>query len=342
MRIIVMGTGPFAVPAAASLLAQGIDIPLVVTRPVSKPRPKKLPPRPVAEWAERNNLPLFEPASINSPDAIELLKGYQADLFFVCDYGQILSKACLSATRLGGINLHGSLLPKHRGAAPVQWSLLAGDTSTGVTVIHMTPSLDAGPALSIRETQVFPDENAGQLEPRLAILGVDATLEAIGLLESWDGHSPIGQTQVASLATKAPRFSKLHGQLDFRLPAGYLARLIRSCQPWPGTYADLVFANGNPMRLLVRAARHVADSTGFPRSPIAEARDILASQLGLDWPEPWSHLLGVQTGDGMLLISRVQPAGKREMSVAEFVRGHKITPQSRFLLPEPPVVQLID
>ena len=254
-RIIIMGTGPFAVPSAESLYRQGCQIPLVVTRPLPQPIPKKCPPRPIAQWATGHGLPLFEPVSINAPAAVEQLRSYQADLFFVCDYGQILSADCLAASRLGGVNLHGSLLPRHRGAAPVQWTLLSGDRQAGVSAIHMTPRLDAGPILATRATDIHPAETAADLEPRLAELGSQVTLEAVELLARWDGSSPLGQLQDAALVTRAPRFRKQDGQLDFRLPAEYLARLIRACQPWPGTFADLAWSTGKSLRVLVRSAQ---------------------------------------------------------------------------------------
>lgn len=340
-----MGTGPFALPTAKRLVELGHEIPLVVTRPVSNPPPKKLPPRPIADWATEQGLPLFEPASINTSESIETLKGLSADLFFVCDYGQILSSDCLSAARLGGINLHGSLLPRHRGAAPVQWALLSGDAVAGVTVIHMTPRLDAGPALAVESLAILPDETAEGLEPRLSAIGVKATEDALKLLESWDMTSTLGIIQDKALVTKAPRFAKSDGQLDFRLPAEYLVRLLRACQPWPGTFAELAWASGKSIRLLIRSARSVNTdrATSEERygmvSEIESAGLLQAAEspaIKLDWSGSWKTVLSVETSSGLFLISRVQPAGKREMDVAEFLRGHPILPGTRFILPEAP------
>jgi len=166
MKIIVMGTGPFAVPTAQRLLDDGHDIPLLVTRPLPEPKPKKLPPRPVYDWAQENGLQIYEPASINDTEAIETLSEHEADLFFVCDYGQILSNNCLKAAKLGGINLHGSHLPRPPGASPAQWSFLRVASEAGLTVIHMTPRLDAGPALQVartrsNQTKPLPSWNLG-------------------------------------------------------------------------------------------------------------------------------------------------------------------------------------
>ncbi len=344
MRIIVMGTGPFAVPTAQELLDAGHDIALVVTRPVPNPDapPKKQPSRPVYTWAMEHGLPIFEPSSINTAEAIATLQSYSADLFFVCDYGQILSNQCLSAARLGGINLHGSLLPRHRGAAPVQWALLRGDAVSGVTVIHMTPRLDAGPALAIRSTPILPDETSAELEPRLAELGVAATSEAIGLLQSWDGEATLGLVQDQTLVTKAPRFSKADGQLDFRLPAEYLVRLFRACQPWPGSFGELAWPSGKNLRVQVKAARWLAASQ--PSSPGCEgiARVVDAQQLQLDWSAPYRTMIAVESGEGLFLIARLQPAGKREMDAEEFLRGHPLDASGgcRFALPAEPRPQL--
>jgi methionyl-tRNA formyltransferase len=333
-----MGTGPFAVPTAQRILELGHEIASVVTRPLADPPPKKLPPRPVFDWATTHGLPIFDPLSINTAESIDHLRSLNANLFFVCDYGQILSSDCLAAAKLGGINLHGSLLPRHRGAAPVQWALLAGDSVAGVTVIHMTPKLDAGPALAVRSLEILPDETAGELELRLARIGVAATEESLTMLAKWDETSLIGVVQDRSLVTRAPRFSKQHGQLDFRLPAEYLVRLVRACHPWPGTYADLLWPNGKCVRLLVRAARSIAGEQNEQALGAVEAVDDI--QLGLDWSGTWKTLLAVQTAHGKFLIGRVQPAGKREMDVAEFLRGHPLQPGSLFTLPEPACTML--
>jgi methionyl-tRNA formyltransferase len=348
VRIVIMGTGPFAVPTAQRLVSAGYRIPMVVTRPVVDPTAKKLPSRPVFDWAIGHGFEIFEPASINDVGAIATVAAASPDLLFVCDYGQILSNECLASARLGGINLHGSLLPRHRGAAPVQWALLRGDDVAGVTVIHMTPRLDAGPALAIASTVIAPDETAEGLEPRLAELGVAASMHAIDILSTWDGTSAIGVVQDKSLVTKAPRFSKSDGALDFRLPADYLARLVRACQPWPGTFAELSWATGKTLRLIVRAARSIPaeklSSTALQHAApgtvaVVEAADIIGAstkKYGDFSIAPWQRMLGVTTGDGVFLAGRVQPAGKREMDVHELLRGHSVTADTQFILPETP------
>jgi methionyl-tRNA formyltransferase len=363
MRIMVMGTGPFAVPSAEKLLEDGHKIELVVTRPIVDSDPKKRPPAPIFDWAQRHGLPIYQPDSINSAEAIARLNQFHVDLFFVCDYGQILSRSCLAASRLGGINLHGSLLPRHRGAAPVQWTILSGDKIAGVSVIHMTPKLDGGPIVSSASTEILPDEDAGHLEARLARLGVEATRQTVNELQNWDGHSGIGTLQDAAHATKAPRFSKSDGQLDFRLPANYLVRLVRALQPWPGTFAEICRAGGKHTRLIVRAARY-ADYNQFATQadvaaakatatvgvkvsaaaelPIGSIWPTTARELGLNWDEPWQRLVAVKCSAGILLIGRLQPSGKRDMSAEEFLRGHPLGSGESFLLPSTVCKRLAD
>ncbi len=339
MRIIVMGTGPFAVPTSERLLKDGHDIPLVVTRPLPNPAPKKIPSRPVWDWATNNRLAILEPTSINDSAVVEELRRYEADLFFVCDYGQILSNECLGTARLGGINLHGSILPRHRGAAPVQWALLRGDQEAGVTVIHMTPKLDAGPALAIGRTAIVEDETAEQLEPRLAELGIDATVRAVDFLSRHDNHESLGVVQDQTLVTKAPRFAKSDGQLDFRLPAEYLVRLIRATQPWPGSFAELGSKSGKTTRLKILAARSVSHSLQSSYA-VGQLFVLKAEEIGEEWSAPWDQLLGIRCGEGLLLVSRVQPAGKRAMIASEYLRGHVPDSDSMFLLPDPPKAPL--
>ncbi|QDV25433.1 methionyl-tRNA formyltransferase [Aureliella helgolandensis] len=340
MRIVVMGTGPFAVPTCVRLLQDGHDVPLVVTRPAADARAKKAPPRPVYEWAKAEGIEVFEPASINSVEAIERVAAYQADLFFVCDYGQILSDACLGAARLGGINLHGSILPRHRGAAPVQWALLRGDQEAGITVIHMTPRLDAGPALESLSTLIRADETAGQLEPRLAELGVDATVAAVRTLEGWDGEQAIGMRQDKTQVTKAPRFSKADGQLDFRLPGEYLVRLVRACQPWPGTFGVLTWGAGKSFRIQIRGARWSNSVAGWKQLEPGGVAVVEAEQVDPTWEAPWDRMLGIQCQGGVLLVGLLQPAGKREMFASEFLRGHPLDESTRMTLPEVPLSTL--
>lgn len=303
-----MGTGPFAVPSFEALRVAGHEITLVVTRPARIVKSRKgPPPAPVRDWAESHGLHVFAPDSINELDAVSKVADQQAQLLVVCDYGQILKPAALGTATLGGINLHGSLLPKYRGAAPVQCALLSGDDVTGVSVIHMTPRLDGGPVITRRETEIHLHETAGQLEERLALLGVSATLEAVETLSQWDGTSVIGEMQDAEAITKAPRLKKTDAEIDWNRPARLVHCHVRGMQPWPIAYTHFRPAESKPsIRMAIKKVKLLNEPVGehVPGEIVSHEEFIVA------------------TADQLIAIERLQPAGKREMAGVEFLRGH--------------------
>ena len=318
-RLILMGTGPFAVPAFAALAAAGYEIVSVVTRPARRVRSRQgAPPTPVREFAANHHLPLYDPPDVNDPAAIARLGALSADLLVVCDFGQILRPETLAVARWGGINLHGSLLPAYRGAAPVQWAILSGDRITGVSVIHMTPRLDGGPIIGTAQTEIGDDETAGELEQRLALLGVAPTLAAVDRLASWDGVEPLGQPQDPATVSRAPRLSKSDGRIDWTQSATKIACHVRGMQPWPGAYSELRFAPDKPPHRIVVRRVHVLgadqqDSLAVP-ADVAESPGRLLSNTELV----------VATGDGRLQIDRLQVAGRSEMTGQQFLRGHRL------------------
>ena len=316
MRLIMMGTGPFAVPTFESLLDSEHDVAVLVTRPLSRKRTRGKPlVNPMQEVAERRGLEVLAPEDINSPGAATQLASLRPDLLVVCDYGQILSSEILAIAPLGGINLHGSLLPKYRGAAPVNWAIWNGDPESGVTVIHMTPKLDAGPILCLRSTPIAGQETAAELEPRLAQMGVEAVHEAIQLLADWDRVSPIGSPQEMSAATRAPRLKKTDGQVDWSRTAEQIANQVRALKPWPGTFTHWHRSEGEPLRLIL------------DRVSLAHAkRDVRAGTVA----EADHDQLCIATGEEWLSIDRVQPAGKRAMDAGEFLRGNRVRLGDRF------------
>jgi methionyl-tRNA formyltransferase len=265
---------------------------------------------PMRDLAEARGLPVFAPEDMNSADSLALLSSLRPDLLMVCDYGQILSPACLSVPPLGGINLHASLLPKYRGAAPINWAILKGETETGVTVIHMTPLLDGGPCVAIRKTPIGAEETTAELEPRLAELGVAAVFEAIDLLSHWDRVSPVGVVQDQTLATKAPRLKKTSGVVKWERTATDIVNQVRGLKPWPGTHTSWLRADGEPLRLILDKVSLAAEITtdAPPGTVVAVTNDRLC----------------VATGDGVLSLDRVQPAGKRVLSAAEFLNGYRV------------------
>ncbi len=364
LKLVLMGTGPFAFPSFQQIARSHHTILAVVTKPpVENPSRDKAPPEsPILTWARQAELQIVTPASINDPSAIEWLTQLQADLLIVCDYGQILSKEALATASLGGINLHGSLLPRHRGAAPVQWSILAGDPQAGVSVIHMTTKLDAGPVLQQRETPIQADESADALEARLSQLGVEPTMLAIETLARGDEQA--GIEQVPELTTKAPRLKKSDGQLDFRYPIAWIDRQIRGLQPWPGVFGNLILsqdhsarvnseransaqansAQGNSaqakaIRTVIHRAKPIAIDPaksaqwGWPPGQVLWSDSALEASLVIEHPKQW---VAVVAHDGLLVLEVLQLAGKSAMQAASFVSGYGKQKNLRFETPNNP------
>jgi methionyl-tRNA formyltransferase len=246
------------------------------------------------------------PDTVNSDEARAKLRELQADLLVVCDYGEILKSETLAVTRLGGINLHGSLLPKYRGAAPVQWAVLNGDAETGSTVIQMTPGLDAGPSIGVDRVAIDPDETAGELEARLSERGAKLVLEVVDKLAT---GTAAAIAQDKSQATKAPRLTKEQGEVDWSRPAQEIKNQVRALHPWPRAYTNWQRSAGEPLRLIldrVQLAEGDNQST-VPGTVVAMDEKLIVS-----------------TGAGCLRLEQIQPAGKRVMAAAEFLRGYPV------------------
>ena len=267
MRLIMFGTGPFAVPTFEALIQSPHEVVALFTRPIADSgKRRKTAENPTRDVAIGAGLSVFDPMNVNDPESVEQLLNFKADLFVVCDYGQILSRDCLAASKLGGINLHGSLLPKYRGAAPINWAIFQGEPVTGITIIHMTSKLDGGPCLIKAETEIGPQETAEQIEPRLAKLGVAPVLQAIDVLENWDGNSPIGQSQDPAQATRAPRLKKSDGKINWSRSAVEIVNQIRAFQPWPGTFTTWDNEKlKQPLRIIIHQATALAGTKSFFR-----------------------------------------------------------------------------
>jgi methionyl-tRNA formyltransferase len=317
MRLIMMGTGDFAVPTFRRLLDERRDVALLVTQP-DRPqgRRQEIMPAAIKQFALERGVAVFQPEDANTPDAIERIAALEPDLLVVAAYGQILSDSLLRVPRLGGVNLHASLLPKYRGAAPVNWAIYHGETVTGVTVIRMTPSVDAGSILLQAETRIGPDETAGELEARLAELGAPLVSQAIDGLAA---GTLTGRRQVRSQATRAPKLKKEHGLIDWSRGAAGVRNQIRAMHPWPLAYTFLHrAAGGPPTRIIIEQVRPkpLEPSTGSP------------ARAGTVLPSPAGTLL-VSAGDSAAEIIQLRPAGKRSMPVQEFLRGNPVQPGDR-------------
>ena len=307
----MFGTGPFAVPTFEALIQSPHEVVALFTRPIADSgKRRKTAENPTRDVAESAGLSVFDPMNVNDSESVEQLLKFEADLFVVCDYGQILSRECLAASKLGGINLHGSLLPKYRGAAPINWAIFQGEPVTGITIIHMTAKLDGGPCLIKAETEIGSQETAEQIEPRLAKLGVTPVLEAIDILENWDGNSPIGQIQDPAQATRAPRLKKSDGKIDWSRSAVEIVNQIRAFQPWPGSFTNWHNEKlKQPLRLIIHQATALPELGDFGgKAPGC----VLVSD---------GNALVIQSGTGPISIDTVQPAGKRAMPIGDFLRG---------------------
>ena len=323
LRIVVMGTGPFAVPMFRALVASPHPIVAVVTRPDHAPPGRKPPANPMRQAATAAGIGILDPEKVNEPAAVTMLAALRPDLFVVCDYGQILSRDLLGVPPLGGINLHGSLLPRHRGAAPVQWAILAGDAVTGVSVIQMTPALDAGRVIVARETPIDATETAADLERRLAEIGAAAVPEAIDLLAAAGPGATVGVPQDAARATKAPRLSKADGIVDWSLPAAQIERKRRALDPWPRVASFLREGDGRtPLRIVLEDVAVGGDAAATPgATPPAPGTILSADDAGIV----------VACGAGTrLVIRRLVPEGRKTMSAAEFLRGRSLFSAARF------------
>jgi methionyl-tRNA formyltransferase len=256
--------------------------------------------------ARELNLEVWQPETINADEACATLRGLAPDLLVVCDYGEILKPPALAAARLGGINLHGSLLPKYRGAAPVQWAILNGDAETGNTVIQMTPGLDAGPGLGVERLAIDPDETAGELEARLSQRGAALVLNVVDELAAGTAKP---QTQPKGQATKAPRLEKEHGLVDWSRPADAIKNQVRALDPWPRAYTHWRRGAGEPLRLILHRG-------GAVEAPSVAATPGTVTETG--------PRLIVAAGEGAVEIHKLQPSGKRTMGASEFLRGYQL------------------
>ena len=319
MKIVMFGTGPFAVPTFEYLLQSSHNVVELVTRPIDDSgQRRKSAANPMQDVAVKFGVPIFDPRDANATESIAHLKQLHADLFVVCDFGQLLSRDCLGAGRLGGVNLHGSLLPKYRGAAPINWAIYRGDAVTGVSVIHMTGKLDGGPILTEAQLAIEPGETTGELEPRLSRLGVEPVARAIEMLASWNGHDEIGRRQDPALATHARRLRKDDGLICWTRPANRIVDQVRAFQPWPGTFTSLQRPSGQPIRIIVLRASSIDEEINLQQDPHDPAPPL--AQPGkvayVDKKKLWVH-----TGRRLLSLDEVQPAGKKPMPIDAFLRG---------------------
>ena len=313
LRLVMMGTGEFALPTFETLYSTPHPVVALYTQPDRiAPGRKVQHANPLKDLALARGTPVLQPPSVNTPEALATLRELSPDVLVVAAYGQILSPELLSIPRVAAINVHASLLPRHRGAAPVAYAIWKGDTETGVSIIQILPALDAGPVLSIVRTPIDPRETAGQLEDRLAILGAALIPPVLDRLAT----GPVtGAVQDPALVTRCPKLKKEQGEIDWSETATQVDCRVRAMQPWPQPYSYLHTSDHAPQRLLILSVRAGVRSVTAPAGQI-----VRADREGL-----W-----VQAGDGEVEVVTLQPPGKRPMAASEFLRGHPLTPNAHF------------
>jgi len=301
-RVVFMGTPEFAVPSLQALLDSNEEVVAVVTQPDRpKGRGRTLTPPPVKELAIQAALPVLQPTAIRTPEFLEEIRGYQPDLIAVTAYGRILPGPLLDLPPLGTINVHGSLLPKYRGAAPIQWAIMNGETETGVTIMQMDEGLDTGDILLPAAIPIDPDDTTASLAVKLAKLGGELLVEALLKLHREDlNPSPQNNSQ----ATEAPPLTKEQGLINWQLPATTISCQIRGLDPWPSAYSLL---NGKRLRLF-RPSVCAGPCSDKPGVICRVDREGLL----------------ISTGQDHLLVKEIQLEGSRRMELDSFLRGHPL------------------
>ncbi len=316
MRIVFAGSGTFGLPSLCALRDGGQEVALVVTAP-DRPagRGQVVRPGPVKRFARDEGLEVLETDTVNAPSVVRRIRDARPDLLLVIAFGRKIGPLLLALPRYGAVNLHGSLLPKYRGAAPVNWALIRGETETGLSVIRMTDQIDAGDILGQRATPVDPDETAGELHERLARLGSRLVTEVVRELVLEEVEP---RRQNETQATFAPRLKKRDGAIDWDRPAPDVHNHIRGVTPWPGAFTYLPGKRDkSPLRIVVNRTTLPEETPqgGKPGEMVA------ASEAGLD----------VAAARGSVRLLEVTPAGKRTMTAADFLHGYPVRAGIRFL-----------
>jgi methionyl-tRNA formyltransferase len=302
MRIVFMGTPEFAVPSLEALLKSDDRVVGIVTQP-DRPRGRgqRLSPSPVKVIAQRQNIPLLQPTKMKDPSFMAELSGWKPDVIAVAAFGRILPPTILSLPSRGCINVHGSLLPKYRGAGPIQWALINGETETGITTMLMDEGMDTGAMLLQATMAIGPDDTAGSLSSRLADLGGRLLVETLAQLKA---GTLTPRPQDHGQATLAPLLKKEDGAVNWTMSATSIANRIRGLTPWPGAYTFL-----KTERLTISRSVALDEATTLaPGQIIALTKDAI-------------H---VATGKGVLAIRELQPANGRRMPVAQYLAGHPL------------------
>jgi methionyl-tRNA formyltransferase len=306
LNTIFMGTPDFAVPALKTLAASRHTIALVVTQPDRpKGRGRKLTPPPVKAAAQELGLEVIQPTSVKTAEFVERIIKVKPDIFVVVAFGHLLPQTLLDIPRLGAINIHASLLPKYRGAAPIHWAIIKGEKETGVTIMQLDEGMDSGDILLAVATEIRPRDTTESMHKRLSKMGAGLLIQALdGLMEGSVHPEP----QDHSRASQAPRLKKSDGRIDWNQPTKALDAFIRGMTPWPGAFT---FTFKDEMRLKILRAEPLSGSIGEPPGTILEGKE---------------GELHIATADGALCITEIQGASGKRLPIHEFLRGCPLVP----------------
>ena len=303
MKVVFMGTPDFAVGTLEEIVKAGHEVVAVVTQPDKpKGRGKTLMPTPVKEAALKYAIPVYQPLKVRAEEFVKVLEEIAPDIIVVAAFGQIISKEILELPKYGCINVHASLLPKYRGAAPIQWAVINGDKETGITTMMMDVEMDTGDMLEKTVVKLNPDETGGSLFDRLSLLGGSLILSTLGKLEKGE---IIPQPQDHEKATYVKKISKSMGDIDWTMDAVSIERLVRGLNPWPSA-----FTRWNGRMLKIWEAKVLPDPA--VKAPCGSV--ISAGEEGLK----------IQTGNGVLCVTSLQLEGKKRMDTAAFLRGYQV------------------
>lgn len=321
MRVVFMGTPDFAVGALEALIEAGHQVTAVVTQPDKpKGRGKELQMTPVKVCAQKHGIPVFQPVKIREPEAVETLRSYQADIFVVAAFGQILPEEILSMPRYGCVNIHASLLPKYRGAGPIQWAIINGEKIAGVTIMRMDKGLDTGDMLFKTEVEIAPRETADTLHDKLAEAGARLIVEALAKIEAGD-VTPVKQNDADSCYAKM--LNKSMGKIDWQMEAEKLDCLIRGLISWPG--ASAVY-RGKTLKIWEEEAVSEQELMTWEGLPGQREGTFAGNAQPGTVIRVEKDAFFVQTGKGALKILSVQPEGKKRMAVKDFLLGYPVKP----------------
>lgn len=319
MNVIFMGTPEFAVPSLSALAkSTHHNVVAVITQPDRPKGRSKIPcPSPVKIKAQEWGFEILQPVNVNDEPVITRLKRYAPDFIIVVAFGQLLSNQLINIPRFKCINIHSSLLPKYRGAAPINWAIIRGETVTGVTSMVMVLKMDAGDIIAQKSTSIFPNENAGELEKRLSFMGAELLLETLDLVATEKAHY---KKQDEKEVTFAPKLKKEDGLILWSGKTQIIHNHIRGVSPTPGAYSFYNKDNSPEKKKRIILLKTCVHEGHDKNKPIVPGTIVETAKCGIH----------VATSDGVICITRLQPEGKCAMDAQDFIRGYKTTSQDRF------------